>query len=311
MEWLAGGGAARPDRQRSTISIGEKLFEWRPDWSNVGALIKSYTEFGGNFMDLGLNGKRAIVTGASRGIGNAVALALGGEGARVCVTARNEELLAQTVKDIDAAGGEGMSAPADLTGLDGCQSVVDACAANWGGVDILVNVAGAAKGGDILDLPADLVSDALALKSFGYLRMAQLVIPHMQTNKWGRIVNIGGGAGASPARGNIPTSIANAMVLNTTRALSDAVSGDGILVNVINPGVTNTQRARDTQQARADKQGVSVEDLLKDLGSKLPAGRIAEPEEIARVACFFASAACSYVFGSSLYMDGGQRRSTP
>ena len=189
--------------------------------------------------------------------------------------------------------------------------MVDACAANWGGVDILVNVAGAAKGGDILDLPADLVSDALALKSFGYLRMAQLVIPHMQTNKWGRIVNIGGGAGASPARGNIPTSIANAMVLNTTRALSDAVSGDGILVNVINPGVTNTQRARDTQQARADKEGVSVEDLLKDLGSKLPAGRIAEPEEIARVACFFASAACSYVFGSSLYMDGGQRRSTP
>ena len=104
MEWLAGGGAARPDRQRSTISIEEKLFEWRPDWSNVDALIKSYTEFGGNFLDLGLNGKRAIVTGASRGIGNAVALALGGEGARVCVTARNEELLAQTVKDIDAAG---------------------------------------------------------------------------------------------------------------------------------------------------------------------------------------------------------------
>ena len=94
---------------------------------------------------------------------------------------------------IDAAGGEGMSAPADLTGLDGCASVVDACAANWGGVDILVNVAGAAKGVDILELPADLVGDALALKSFGYLRMAQLVIPHMQASKWGRIVNIGGG----------------------------------------------------------------------------------------------------------------------
>lgn len=262
-------------------------------------------------MDLGLNGKRAIVTGASRGIGNAVALALAGEGARVCVTARNTDLLDETVAAVNAAGGEGMSAPADLTELAGCKSVVDACVAKWGGVDILVNVAGAAKGGDILNLDAELVTDALSLKSFGYLRMAQAVIPHMQTNKWGRIVNIGGGAGASPARGNIPTSIANAMVLNTTRALSDAVSGDGILVNVINPGMTNTQRARDIQQANADKAGVSVEDLLIDLGSKLPAGRLAEPEEVARVACFFASDACSYVFGSSVYMDGGQRRSTP
>jgi NAD(P)-dependent dehydrogenase (short-subunit alcohol dehydrogenase family) len=162
-----------------------------------------------------------------------------------------------------------------------------------------------------LDLPVERVTDALALKSYGFLRMAQLVIPHMQKNTWGRIVNIGGGAGASPGRSIIPTSIANAMVLNTTRALSDAVSGEGILVNVVNPGMTNTERARDIHQARADKEGRDVEDLLKDLGSKLPAGRIAEPDEVARVACFFASEACSYVFGSSVYMDGGQRRATP
>ena len=95
------------------------------------------------------------------------------------------------------------------------------------------------------------------------------------------------------------------------RALSDAVSKDGILVNVINPGLTNTQRARDLQQAHADKEGLNVEDVLNDLGARLPAGRIAEPEEIARVVCFFASEACSYVFGSSLYMDGGGRRATP
>jgi 3-oxoacyl-[acyl-carrier protein] reductase len=262
-------------------------------------------------MDLGLKGKRAIVTGASRGIGKACALALAAEGARVCVAARNEEMLAQTVKEIDAAGGEGMYVSADLTEIEGCKSVVDACVENWSGVDVLINNAGAAGGGDIIDLQVEVISDALALKSYGYLRMAQLVIPHMQKNTFGRIVNIGGGAGASPGRGNMPTSIANAMVLNTTRALSDAVSGDGIMVNVINPGVTNTERARDIHQARADQAGMSVEDLIKEVGSKLPAGRIAEPEEVARVACFFASEACSYVFGSSVYMDGGQRRATP
>jgi NAD(P)-dependent dehydrogenase (short-subunit alcohol dehydrogenase family) len=119
------------------------------------------------------------------------------------------------------------------------------------------------------------------------------------------------GAGASPGRGNIPTPIANATVLNTSRALSDAVSKDGILVNVICPGMTNTERARDIHKIRADKEGIDVEDLLKKLGANLPAGRIAEPDEIARVACFLASDVCSYMFGSSIYMDGGQRRATP
>ncbi|MBT5036856.1 MAG: SDR family NAD(P)-dependent oxidoreductase, partial [Rhodospirillaceae bacterium] len=84
-------------------------------------------------MDLALKGKRAIVTGASRGIGKACALALAAEGARVCVAARNEEMLAQTVKDVDAAGGEGMYVSADLTEIEGCKAVVDACVENWGG----------------------------------------------------------------------------------------------------------------------------------------------------------------------------------
>ena len=100
-------------------------------------------------MDLGLKGKRAIVTGASRGIGNACALALVAEGARVCVTARNQELLARTVEDINASGGEGMFVAADLTSVEGCKGVVDACFEKWGGVDVLVNVAGAAGGGGV------------------------------------------------------------------------------------------------------------------------------------------------------------------
>jgi NAD(P)-dependent dehydrogenase (short-subunit alcohol dehydrogenase family) len=262
-------------------------------------------------MDFGLKGKRVIVTGASKGIGKACAFALAGEGARVCATARSDGLLTQVVKDIEDAGGTGMWVSADLKLLEGCNKVVDGCVEKWGGVDVLINVAGAAKTGDILDLDVDLISDGLAVKSFGYLRMSQLVIPYMQKQSWGRIVNVGGGAGASPNRTNIPTSIANIAVQNTTRALSDAVSGDGILVNVICPGVTNTERARNFHQARAEKEGRSVEDVINEVGSKLPAGRIAESDEVAKVACFFSSEACSYVFASSIYMDGGTRRATP
>ena len=181
----------------------------------------------------------------------------------------------------------------------------------FGGVDILVNCAGSAKGGDILDLDTDLIDDAVGLKSYGYLRMSQLVIPHMRQNGWGRIVHIAGGAGTSPERGNIPVSLANVAILNMTRSLSDAVSGDGILVNAICPGLTNTQRARDLQQAKAEKEGRDVEEILQEIGSRLPSGRLAEPEEVARVVAFVASEACSYLFAGCIYMDGGGRRSTP
>jgi len=262
-------------------------------------------------MEFGLKGKRAIVTGGSGGIGRACALELAREGAKVCVTARGERLLESVVNDLNTAGGAGMFVCADLTSIDGCKRVVDAAVEKFGGVDILINTAGAAQGSDVLDLDTELLSEALGLKTYGYLRMAQLVIPHMKKNGWGRIVNIAGGAGASPARDNLPTSFANITVLNTTRALSDAVSGEGILVNAICPGTTNTQRTRDRLQARADKEGKSIDDLLKEEGRKAPAGRVAEPDEIARVACFLCSEANSYMFGSSIYMDGGRRRGTP
>jgi NAD(P)-dependent dehydrogenase (short-subunit alcohol dehydrogenase family) len=182
---------------------------------------------------------------------------------------------------------------------------------DFGGVDVLINCAGAAQGRPVLDLPTELIDDALGLKLYGYLRMAQLSIPHMRERGWGRIVNIAGGAGASPTAGNLPTSLANIGVLNMTRALSDAAAGDGILVNTICPGLTDTDRAREGQQARAEREGRPVEELLDDAGGRLPAGRIAQPEEVARVATFLASDACSYVHSSSIYMDGGARRGTP
>ena len=262
-------------------------------------------------MDLGLGRKISIVTGASRGIGRECAMELAKEGSTVLITARNEVLLSETVDQIKKEGGNADFVSADLSSQDGCRKVVDTCIDKFGSVDVLVNCAGAAKGGDILELDVSLINDALSLKSYGYLRLAQMVIPYMKEKKWGRIVNVAGGAGASPTRGNIPTSLANITILNMTRAISDAIAGEGILINTVCPGMTNTQRARDIYEPRAKNEERDVEEILSELGSSLPAGRICEPEEVGSVVAFLASEKCSYVFGSSIYMDGGARRSTP
>lgn len=262
-------------------------------------------------MDLGIRGKRAIVTGGSRGIGRACAIELAREGADVAVVATNAALLESVAAELRTHGVRAVPVVADLRSQEGCATAFAAAEASLGGIDILVNNAGAATMGGILGLPVEAIEDALRLKSFGYLRMAQLAIPGMKARRWGRIVNIAGGAGTSPAAGNMPTSIANIAVLNFTRALQDAVAADGITVNTICPGITDTDRARDLARGRAEREGRDIEAIVAEMGKGTPAGRIALPDEVARVAAFLASDACSYVHGSAIYMDGGARRGIP
>jgi NAD(P)-dependent dehydrogenase (short-subunit alcohol dehydrogenase family) len=263
-------------------------------------------------MDLGLQLKVALVTGGSSGIGRACAAELAREGARVCIVARDQARLAEAAADLRTLGTEVLAISADLATSDGCHRAFSACVERFARVDILINSAGAARQADVLTLDTALIDEALRLKLYGYLRLAQLVIPGMRQNRWGRIVNIAGGAGTSPTAANLPVSLANITVLNLTRALSDAVSADGVVVNTICPGLTNTPRARRIGGPAAQQGGESdIEAALAEVGRRLPAGRIAEPEEIARMACFLASEACTYAHGNAIYMDGGARRSTP
>ena len=136
-------------------------------------------------MDLGLNGKRAIVTGGSRGIGKQCSLALAREGVHVCIAARTQDTLNQALTEINQTGHKGHAVAGDLTTQANCEKVVQATIDRFGGVDILVNNVGAARNADILELSPDLIDDALALKTYSYLRMSQLVIPYMKENRWG------------------------------------------------------------------------------------------------------------------------------
>jgi NAD(P)-dependent dehydrogenase (short-subunit alcohol dehydrogenase family) len=266
-------------------------------------------------MDLGINGKRALVTGGSSGIGRACAIELAKEGARVCVTARDEDRLAQVVAEITSTGGQAFWVSGDLSDAAGCRKVMEACVQRWDGIDILVNVAGSAPRGHVLkDLSPAIIDDSLRLKMYGYLRLSQLAFPYMRKQRWGRIVNIAGAAASNPTPTNLAAGFANVGVLGITHALSDEGARDGILVNAICPGLTDTPRARSTRRAAAERAGRPMTDseIEADIAREAlatSAGRAAQPEEVARVVCFLASDACSYVHASALYMDGGGPRS--
>jgi NAD(P)-dependent dehydrogenase (short-subunit alcohol dehydrogenase family) len=268
-------------------------------------------------MDLGIKGKRALVTGASSGIGRCCAIELAREGVRVCAVARNQQRLADVVDEITNAGGEAFAVSADLSAEAGCREAMNAIATRWGGIDILVNVAGAAQNAHVLDeLTPAVIDDALGLKLYSYLRLSQMAFPYMTAQGWGRIVNIAGAAGTGPTATNLPASFANVTILNMTRALSDVGVMHGILVNTICPGLTNTPRTREHRRVAAERAGrpvdeVEIEAAIAQAARALPAGRMCEPEEVARVTCFLASEACSYVQASAIYMDGGARRATP
>jgi 3-oxoacyl-[acyl-carrier protein] reductase len=143
-----------------------------------------------------------------------------------------------------------------------------------------------------------------------------MAFPYMREQGWGRIVNIAGAAGTGPTATNLPASFANVSILNMTRALSDVGVRDGILVNTICPGLTDTPRTREHRRVAAQRAGrvpdeAEIEAAIERAASQLPAGRMCEPEDVAKVTCFLASEACSYVQASAIYMDGGARRATP
>src|SRR4051794_26146847 len=194
-------------------------------------------------MDLQLSGKRAIVTGGSRGIGLAVAHRLAGEGASVALVARDAARLAEAAVEVRAHGTEVVVRPTDTTDDAAVRAMVDDVVAAWGGVDVLVNAAARpASSGPVPSL-ADLSDDALRVeletKVLGYLRCARAVAPHMAAAGWGRIINVSGlNARIS---GSLVGSVRNVAVVAMTKNLADELGPAGITVTVVHPGTTVTE----------------------------------------------------------------------
>jgi 3-oxoacyl-[acyl-carrier protein] reductase len=257
-------------------------------------------------MDLGIKGKTALVTGASEGIGMAIARTLTGEGVRVATCARTEATLREAAEKIArATGTEVVPIPADLRSLTGCEGFVAQAAARLGGVDILVNNAGASAFGAFVDLPDEAFVDAINGKLLGYIRCARAVIPHMRRRGGGVIVNITG-ATQQAVPLHTPGSACNAAIRMFSKELSMELGPLNIRVNSLAPGRIQTARADRLLEATAAAQGTSSSVMLAQLVETIPSGRVGTIDDIADAVCFLVSERASYVNGAALVVDGSK-----
>jgi 3-oxoacyl-[acyl-carrier protein] reductase len=260
-------------------------------------------------MELGLKGKTVLVTGGSKGIGRATARAMAAEGARVMICSRSAPDLEAAARAIRSETGQAVEiVAADLSRLDGVESAAAAAVQRLGRLDVLVNNAGAIKGGDFLALPDEEWMTGWSLKLLGYVRMARTVLPQMRSQGGGRIVNVVGMAARNPATTYMMGGAANAALINFTKALADLGAPSNILVTAVSPGPVKTDRWDSLQRQQAAAAGKDLDTFEKEQSTNFPLGRIALPEEVADLVCFLASERASFLTGIAITIDGGMSR---
>lgn len=256
-------------------------------------------------MDLGLTNKVVLVVASSKGLGKAVAKELAKEGANVMLTSRSAESLKKAAEEIqEEAKGKIAYFPADITKPEDIKSLVKETREKLGIIDVLVNNAGGPPSGNFLDFNDEDWEKAFQLNLFSYIRLIREVLPDLK-QEGGKILNIA----SSSVKAVLPNLILSNTFRNGINGLSKSLAielaPDKILVNTIGPGRIATDRIQELDQAKAEAQNRSLEEVTEESEKSIPAGRYGEPEEFAKAAVFLVSGANTYVTGQSLLVDGG------
>jgi 3-oxoacyl-[acyl-carrier protein] reductase len=260
-------------------------------------------------MDLELTGKKALVTGGSRGIGRATALALSREGVRVAIAAREGGALDEATREIEAAtGARPFAVQADCTRPAEVAAMMVSVAASLGGLDILVNSVGAARGGHFVDLREEDWAESIASKLMGEIRCCREALPLLRKSAAGVIINVTGQRGKQPDALALPASVTNAGLANFIVGLAQAEAPRGVRVVGVSPGPVETRRIHGIFETEARLAGVSVQTVRERWVASVPLGRIARVEEVADVIVFLASPRAGFISGTTIQVDGAGMR---
>lgn len=254
-----------------------------------------------------LSGSAALVTGAGRGIGRAVAIVLAADGALVAVCARTASEVHDVCRQILEAGGSAVPIVADLSTLEGAAAAADAAAKELGDIDILVNNAGGSTPKPIAQLDDTDWQDALDLNFLSAVRTTSRLGPSMQARGHGSIVNMASISGREPGKFVGPYSAAKAALINYSKLMSDFYASSGVRVNCVLPGIIETSATSRNALKSAQATGRSTAEIMETMLRKnpIPTGRLGQPEEVAAVVRMLVSPEAAFVTGAAIAVDGG------